>query len=69
VSFIKVDNDGKMLGKPAFAGTAYLSRFGLKAIRLTDEWAQRQFFLCMSASDHRAMRPALGAFLEHLLAS
>jgi DNA-binding transcriptional LysR family regulator len=54
---------------PELIADAYLSRYGLKAIRLTDEWAQRQFFLCMSASDHRAMRPALGAFLEHLLAS
>jgi len=54
---------------PELIAASYLTRYGLKAVRLCDDWARRQFFLCMSVSDHRALRPALAAFVEHLLAS
>ena len=53
---------------PELIAASYLTRFGLKAIRLLDEWAQRQFYICMSVSDHRTLRPALATFVEYLLA-
>jgi DNA-binding transcriptional LysR family regulator len=52
---------------PELIAASYLSRYGLKAIRLVDEWACRQFFLCMSTGDHLNQRPALAAFVEHLM--
>lgn len=52
---------------PELIAASYLTRYGLKAIRLLDDWARRQFFLCMSGSDHRALGPAVGEFVECLL--
>ncbi|QGZ64657.1 LysR family transcriptional regulator [Paraburkholderia acidisoli] len=54
---------------PELIAASYLTLFGLKAVRLTDDWARRQFFICMSTSDHRILRPALVAFVDHLLAN
>jgi len=51
---------------PALIAASYLSSHGLKAVRLVDDWATRQFFIGVSATESPA--PALAAFVEHLMA-
>jgi hypothetical protein len=41
----------------------------LKGIRLLDDWACRQFYICMSATERSALRPAVAAFVDHWLAA
>lgn len=52
---------------PELIAALYLSRYGLKAIRLLDDWAHRQFYLCAAEGDPSALRPALAGFVEHLM--
>ncbi|HVE09590.1 MAG TPA: LysR family transcriptional regulator [Paraburkholderia sp.] len=52
---------------PELIAASYMSRYGLKAIRLNDGWATRQFYICMAAGERSALRPALAGFVEHLL--
>ena len=52
---------------PELIAASYLTRYGLKAIPLRDDWARRQFFLCMSGSDRRALAPAVAEFVACLL--
>ncbi|WP_258002235.1 LysR family transcriptional regulator [Burkholderia sp. WAC0059] len=52
---------------PELIAASYLARYGLKAIRLLDDWAVRQFFLCTRGRGE--VGPELAAFMAHLLAA
>ena len=51
---------------PEQIAASYLTAHGLKTIRLLDDWAQRQFYLCTRSREELA--PPVLTFLEHLLA-
>ena len=52
---------------PELIAASCLTRYGLKAIRLIDDRARRQFFPCMSVGDRRTLRPAVMEFVDCLL--
>jgi DNA-binding transcriptional LysR family regulator len=52
---------------PELIAASYLGRYGLRAIRLLDGWATRQFYIGLRNSGEQ--QPLLATFIAHLLAA
>jgi DNA-binding transcriptional LysR family regulator len=52
---------------PELIAASYLGRYGLRAIRLLDGWATRQFYIGLRNSGEQP--PLLATFIAHLLAA
>jgi DNA-binding transcriptional LysR family regulator len=52
---------------PALIAASYLTGYGLKTIRLLDDWAHRQFYVCTQSREE--LRAPVVEFLDHVLAS